>query len=145
MVRLLDANFLIYCLYISLQQSPEIPVATASNSYTTSSGRIVKNPNNFPITGANLIQSQKRVRIGAVTRSLISPPCNSAPNNVVSAAGMPTRANAISVDIPEKVENVSSVEVNSPMMVPIGVQKSESFQQVWVLRSIYKTGNVHQF
>lgn len=46
--------------------------ASLTNNYTTSSGRIVRSPSNYIPTGTNTLQSQKRARLGAITRSIIT-------------------------------------------------------------------------
>lgn len=104
----------------------EIPSTSISNNYTTSSGRIVKNPNNFSVTAANVNLTQKRVRIGAVTRSLISS-SNSIPNNSMSV----DHANA--TKFYQNSENLTTVKVSGPTILPIMRHDSEHFIKVLIM------------
>lgn len=112
------------------EQSDEIPSSVSvSNNYTTSSGRIVKSPNNYPIIGTNMPQSQKKVRIGAVTRSLISSSSSNA-NFTLNAAKihnqkMPTLTHSI-----QNTENVTAVKVIGPTIMPITTGEKKHFTKV---------------
>lgn len=107
--------------------------ASVSNKYTTSSGRIVKNPTNYPVTAANALQSQKRVRIGAVTRSLISSSGSSA-HSSVNVVGTQSATPAHSS---QSIDNVTTVKVTGPTIMPITTQEPEHFMKVWITKAKY--------
>lgn len=138
-------------------------MASVSNTRTTSSGRIVKNPNSYTITGTNALQTQKRVRIGAVTRSLISSSSSSLSSSLTAAtlssslsstsSSNTTTVNSINVlEAQQKQlqqqqqqqyqdsspstsashhnENVTSVTVTGPTIMPITTHEPEQFLRV---------------
>lgn len=110
------------------QQIQETPSLSASNKYTTSSGRIVKNPTNYPVAGINALQSQKRIRIGAVTRSLISSSSSSGHSyvNVVDAQSTAPSNSA------QQIDTVTTVKVTGPTIVPVIKQEPEHFMKVCI-------------
>lgn len=120
----------------SHQQSQDIPVpassaSSASNNYTTSSGRIVKNPNNYPIIGTNSLQSQKRVRIGAVTRSLISTSTTSS-NNSLKIGENHSQTSVKPSNSIQNSDKLTTVKVIGPTIMPITTTsiKTENFTKV---------------
>lgn len=106
-----------------------MPTTSVPNNYTTSSGRIVKNPNNYPVSGTNALQTQKRVRFGAVTRSLIS---SSTSNSTISlnVGTSHHRDNAAPSNVLQNTENLSTVKVSGPTILPITTHDSENFLKV---------------
>lgn len=104
-----------------------MPATSVSNNYTTSSGRIVKNPNNYPIAGSNALQSQKRSRIGAVTRSLIS--SVSSPSAHSSVSIVETQSPTSICSSSQNIDNVTTVKVTGPTIMPIK-QEPEHFIKV---------------
>lgn len=106
-----------------------MPTTSVSNNYTTSSGRIVKNPNNYSVSGTNALQMQKRVRIGAVTRSLISSSTSNS-NNSLNVGASHHLENGTSANLLQNTERVTTMKVSGPTILPITTHDSENFMKV---------------
>lgn len=120
-------------MLVFFQQSHDIQATSLSNNYTTSSGRIVKNPNNYAITGMNALQSQKRVRIGAVTRSLISSGSNANGSINIVETRHPEGTNP-----PKLVQNIENL--TTAQILPAAPHEPEHFFKVL----IFFRKNVHE-